>query len=218
MRKFISLIMFALLGATTVQAQSDFLLNEDNYIGIRLGFNMNNLSMSGMDVDKSLLTGMNVGVVYGISLNSEMPLFFEPGLLVSSKGVKIDATREQGEIRSRLTYLEIPFVFKYKYDELSNDISIQPFFGGFMAVGVGGKTKYFDTREKLSSFRSDAFRKFDAGLRFGCGVAYQNLYIDFSYDWGLANIACNKFSEFGYDNFDDAIRTRCFSLTVGIDF
>ncbi|MBE6286938.1 MAG: PorT family protein [Mediterranea massiliensis] len=233
MRRFISILLVAVLwGITDAHAQK-FFKNDENYIGFRLGLNSSNLSFSGFDTDKSSLTGINIGVVYGMLLSDDMPIYFEPGVLISSKGVKINhryilhsfqndvemnASEEQEQMRTRLTYLEVPFVFKYKIEEIADDLSVQPFLGGFLAVGLGGKTKYYDTREKLNSFRSGAFRPFDAGIRLGCGVAYRNLYFDLSYDWGLANVASNKFSDFGYDEFDDAIRTRNLSFTFGLDF
>lgn len=222
MRKTLSILLLALLSVTTIHAQrfrsSRWHFDNDNYIGIRLGLNVSNLALDGMEIDKSPLSGLNVGVVYGISLDSDMPLYFEPGLLITGKGVKVDATRNQQKIRTRLNYFEVPFVFKYKFDDLHHDISIQPFLGGFASLGFCGKTKYFDDRAKENSFRSGAFRNFDAGLRLGCGIAYQNLYFDLSYDLGLANVASNKFSDFGYDDFDDTIRTRCFTISIGLDF
>lgn len=218
MRKIIIILLLTLFSGTTVVHAQKFFKNEENYIGFRLGLNSSNLSFSGFNIDKSSLTGINIGVVYGMLLSDDMPIYFEPGVLISSKGVKINSTNEQAQVRTRLTYLEIPFVFKYKIEEIAEDLSLQPFLGGFMAVGLGGKSKYYDTREKLNSFRSGAFRPFDIGIRLGCGVAYRNLYFDLSYDWGLANVASNKFGDFGYDEFDDAIHTRNLSFTFGLDF
>ncbi|MBQ8502522.1 MAG: PorT family protein [Bacteroides sp.] len=216
MRKLFTTFVAALLCVASLSAQNFW--NNDNYMGVRLGLNMS--SVGGVNQDKSMLAGLNVGVVYGISLNSDMPIYFEPGLFISSKGVKYDASHDAEEIKSRLTYLEIPFVFKYKWDELGNDISIQPFLGGFASIGLCGKTKDFEAREKYNSFNSNAYRRFDAGLRLGCGVAYQNLYLDLSYDLGLANIASNKFGvdRVEYDDFDGSIRTRCLTISIGLDF
>ena len=44
-----------------------------------------------------------------------------------------------------LNYLEIPAVVKYKY-EVDDHFSLQPFMGGYFAVGVGGKIKNFAER------------------------------------------------------------------------
>lgn len=88
---------------------------------------------------------------------------------------------------------------------------MEPFFGGYLACGIAGKIKDYNNREAYSSFgdEDDTFNRFDGGLRFGCGVSYQMLYLEASYDLGLANV--------GKDRFDDA-RNRCFNLTVGVNF
>ncbi len=43
-------------------------------------------------------------------------------------------------------YLDIPVVVKYKY-EIDDDLTIEPFAGGYFAAGVGGKIKNFAERE-----------------------------------------------------------------------
>lgn len=216
MRKLFSVLLIAFLCATTTKAQN-YYMSEDCYWGVRLGVNVGNLSFSGLDPDRGSLAGLNFGVVYGMPISDDMPIYFEPGLLITAKGVKVDANNKQ-EIKSRLTYLEVPVIFKYRFEEVAEDVCIEPFLGGFFAMGVGGKTKDFELREKRNSFGSGAYEHFDAGIRLGCGLSYRNLYFDLSYDWGLANIAQSDFNYLGYDSFDDAIRTRCLTLSVGLNF
>ena len=107
-----------------------------------------------------------------------------------------------------LNYLEIPVVVKYKY-EIDDDLTIEPFAGGYFAAGVGGKIKDFAVREAQSSFRSDKFRRLDGGLRIGCGIGYDMFYADLTYDIGLANIS--------HDTFDKA-RNRAVMLNFGVNF
>jgi hypothetical protein len=52
----------------------------------------------------------------------------------------------------------------------------------------------------------------------GCGFQFEHLYLEVSYDWGLANVARNNFNHLGYDNFDDKIHTSTLSGTVGLNF
>lgn len=216
MRKLLSVLLMTILCATATQAQN-YYMNEDCYWGVRLGVNVGNLAFDGLEPDKSSHTGLNFGVVYGMPVSDDMPIYFEPGLLITAKGVKVESSHKQ-EIKSRLTYLEIPVVFKYRFEEVSDDVCIEPFFGGFFAMGIGGKTKDFENRVKRNSFGSGAYEHFDAGIRLGCGLAYRNLYAEMSYDWGLANIAQSNFNYLGYDSFDDTIRTRCLTLSVGLNF
>ena len=84
--------------------------------------------------------------------------------------------------------------------------------GGYLSCGVAGKIKDFANREAYSSYDSDVdqhFRRFDGGLRLGCGVGFDMLYLEASYDIGLANV--------GNDDFDDT-RTGSFNLTFGVNF
>lgn len=43
-----------------------------------------------------------------------------------------------------LNYLQIPIVAKYVID-IDGDFSVQPFFGGYLACGVGGKIRTMAT-------------------------------------------------------------------------
>lgn len=217
MRKLLSILLLLVLTTTAAKAQY-FFDSADNYWGVRLGINASNLKMKGVSASKDGLAGMNLGVVYGILLTDEAPIYLEPGVMISNKGVKFNASKMSEKIRTRLTYLEVPVVFKYKIEEVAPDLSIEPFLGGFVSLGLGGKTKYYDSRKKHSSFRSNAYRSFDGGLRMGCGLGYQNLYVEMAYDLGLANVASDHFLDFGYDSFDDAIRTRCVTLNIGLNF
>lgn len=110
-----------------------------------------------------------------------------------------------------LDYLELPIVFKYKAP-LGGGVTVEPFLGGFVACGVAGKIKDYQYREAYSSFSDDYrdnFNRFDGGLRVGCGVSFDRLYLEAAYDIGLANV--------GKDDFDDT-HTGCFNLTLGVNF
>lgn len=197
------------------------LRNSSDYVGVRLGLNSSLLGLSGMpQVKNSARSGMNVAVVYGFRLANRTPLYFEPGLMYTGKGgdLKVEGNR----YAVRLHTLEIPFVFKYRIDTNADDLTVQPFLGGFLSLGLGGQIKDYELRQNLSVFQSGAFQRTDGGLRLGCGIQYQLFYAELSYDLGLANIARSKATEleklFNYDGFDNRVRTRNLSLTVGINF
>ena len=97
---------------------------------------------------------------------------------------------------------------KYAYP-IDENFSIQPFAGGYIACGVGGKIKNYGLREAESSFSSDCFKRFDGGLRVGCGAAYDMFYFDITYDIGLANIC--------HDEFDTS-HNGCLTLNFGVNF
>ena len=92
---------------------------------------------------------------------------------------------------------------------MDTDLNLVPFAGGYVAMGVGGKIKNFGDRETDSSFSSENFKRFDGGLRFGCGVTYDLFYADLTYDVGLSNIC--------HDEFDTS-HDRSLSLSLGVNF
>lgn len=194
-------------------------MGETWYIGMRLGVNAPTLFFRGVHgIPTNTLCGMNIGLVYGLQLTDSSPLFLETGLSYTEKGVKITATEATQKITHKMRYLEIPFVFKYRIAPGFDDLFIEPFFGGFFACGAGGQSKYYTDREKHDPFQPRMFRRPDAGFRMGCGVAYRNFYFEMSYDAGLVNIAGKRYEDFGFDDFDDKVRTGCFSATVGLNF
>ena len=82
------------------------------------------------------------------------------------------------------------------------------------ALGVfyfGGYVKDFNARQAYHSFgdAEDQFKRFDAGLKIGCGFSIQAFYAELNFNVGLANI--------GHDMFDET-HNRGVSLTVGVNF
>ena len=102
----------------------------------------------------------------------------------------------------------MPLLMKYKI-EIDGRFSVQPFAGGYVAVGVGGKIKDFGQRQAYSSFDQEGFSRFDGGIRLGCGVQYDFLYAELGYDIGLANISQDYF---------DTSRTGSLFATIGVNF
>lgn len=152
-------------------------------------------------------TGLNVGAVVGIALSDRAPVFFETGLYYTEKGGK-KKLDDGKKMTYDLNYLEVPLTVKYAYP-IDDHFSIQPFAGGYLACGVGGKIKNYREREADPSFSSDRFKRFDGGLRLGCGVAYDMFYADLTYDVGLANIC--------HDEFDTS-HNGCLTLNFGVNF
>lgn len=176
----------------------------EQYYGLRLGLNVASLSSDAVDLDMDSRTGLSVGAVYGLQLTNSTPIWLELGAFYSEKGGE---THVQGEHTTcRLGYLQVPIVIKYSFD-VYDDLYVQPFLGGYLGLGISGKTKNYGTRESSSSF--DQFNRFDGGLRIGCGVEYQMLYAEVGFDFGLANI--NK-SDF------DTVHNRNFFAAIGVNF
>jgi hypothetical protein len=174
---------------------------------LRVGLNASHVSSESPLLDgSSLKSGLNIGIAAGTQLTYRAPLFIESGLYYSQKGGKSDSGN--GKFTYDLNYLEVPLLIKYKHF-VGNQTSIQPYAGGYLAVATDGQIKNYGTRTAFSSFEDGYFNRFDGGLKIGCGVGYNMLYLDASYDIGLANI--------GQDNFDDT-HNGCFTINLGVNF
>ncbi len=193
-----------------------------NYFGIRVGLNIATLHCRGLEYYPTTnpLAALNAGVVFGNKIGRTVPFYIETGLYYTEKGLQAQAIKTPAIQKQtfKLQYIEIPLLFKYKGNVGVDDLTIQPFFGAFFAIGVNGTAKLYDDRKNHNAFTDDYFKRFDAGFRIGVGMAFQNLYIDFGYDIGLCNIAAKNFDEYGYTDFDGRIRTGTFAITAGLDF
>lgn len=230
MKKTIILAMLSLLTIMPIQAQNhrnsryynnrtgrldykhrryNSYLDYDAYVGLRLGPAFTTVNSDDKYLDgSSVKTGLNVGVAAGFALMPRGPLYLESGLYYIEKGGKGNVGGDK--FTYNLNYLEMPVVLKYQID-IDRYCAIEPFLGGYAAVGVGGKIKDFGERAAYNSFSDNpySFRRMDAGLRTGCGIQCDMFYAELSYDLGLANI-CN-------DDFDTS-KNGALMLTLGLTF
>ncbi len=219
MKKLITLLLAAaLVVPASAQLQKRNRFNHNNveqYYGLRLGLNIASMSSDLSNFDTDSRTGLAFGAVYGLQLANNTPLWLEFGAMYSEKGgentsfvtTDKDTNKEvMQKVTMRLSYLEVPVVVKYAFD-VADDFYVQPFLGGYLAMGIGGKTKYYNDRTSDSSF--DNFNRFDGGLRVGCGAEYQMVYAEVGFDFGLANISDDDFN---------STRTRNFFINVGVNF
>ncbi len=177
------------------------------YVGIRVGVNASHVGSDNPLLDASgVKAGLNIGVAAGTQLTYRAPLFLESGLYYTQKGGNYGSGPDK--VTCDLNYLELPLLIKYKHF-VGNQTSIQPYAGGYLAVGTDGNIKNHNTRMAESSFDDHNFSRFDGGLKIGCGVGFNMLYLDASYDIGLANISQDKF---------DSTHNGCFTLNLGVNF
>ena len=176
----------------------------ERYYGLRLGLNIASVNSDDIAMDYTARTGFSFGFVYGQQLTNAAPLWLEFGLSYSEKG---GVSSEMGDdVEMRMTYLSVPVVCKYSF-ELDNDLCVQPFVGGYLALGVIGKIKDYANRIAQSSY--DAFNRFDGGLRFGCGFEYQMIYAEAGVEFGLVDFSKDDFS---------AARNQNVFLNIGVNF
>lgn len=209
---------------------SSWLDEHSHYYGLRLGLALGHLSGKTPNLEsRSMKAGVNVGGVFGVQISPSAPVYLETGIYFAQKGGKgtiyEDAdgnpiyktdpkTQEKTlapggmDLTISVNYLEIPIVAKY-FVELDDDLTVQPFFGGYLALGIGGTVKDYLNEVEYTSFSDKYFTRFDGGLRLGCGLQYQVMYAELAYDWGLANIS--------HDTFKSS-HTGCLSFNIGVNF
>lgn len=216
LRKTIAALLF-IAAATPMSAQYDrheyrrpsnsYTYERNVYYGLRLGLAVASVNSDDAQLNgSSAQAGLNVGAVIGFQLAEDFPVYLESGLFYTQKGGK--GNYEGKKFTYDLNYLEVPILVKYKYS-FDGDLSIQPFAGGYLALGVSGKVKDYGERSTCSSFSDGFFKRFDGGLRIGCGLEYQMLYVDAAYEFGLANICHSDF---------ETSHNGCFYLNAGVNF
>ena len=181
---------------------------ESVYYGVRLGLYAHKTTK---DYSTDMKAGINVGGAIGLRLSQTTPVFLESGLYFNMKGGK------DGDLKVTLPYLEIPVLVKYGIG-VGNDMAVLPFFGPYFGIGVGsGKIKYGDA--KGDAF-GDVFKRFDAGLKLGCGFEYNMLYAELGWNFGLANIVKDDVAQIGgFKVKNDATSHNSgLFLNVGVNF
>ena len=133
-----------------------------------------------------------------VAMMLAMPSFAQ----VASGGFELDKQNLYYGARMGLA-LEIPIVIKYGI-KASDDIAVLPFLGPYFSYGIGGKIKDDDYEE--SSY--NVVNHGDMGLKLGCGVEYDMLYLEAGYQFGIANIADGKGS----------IHSNALFINFGVNF
>lgn len=210
----LALVAIATLTATAQTYSGSSFYDRENpmgtgsmYYGFRIGPTFSTVNSDDANLDGgNSQTGLTLGAVMGFQLSDDIPLFLETGLSYTEKGGKKTLTGKK--MTYDLNYLEIPILVKYIYD-IDGHFSVQPLFGGYLSYGISGKIKNFGERHAQDSFSDTTFKRFDGGLRIGCGVSYDLFYADLSYDIGLSNIC--------HDTFDTS-HNGCLYLNFGVNF
>lgn len=193
-------------GYTTVAATSYHSSPIDIYYGMRVGAAFSTVNSDDRYLDGGTMrTGLNVGAVVGFQVAPSAPVYFETGLSYIEKGGTGHVNGDK--FTYSLNYLEVPFVLKYQLC-VDDMFSVQPFLGGYVAAGIDGRIKDFGNRHAYSSFDDDGFKRFDAGIKLGCGLQYNFLYAEVGYDFGLSNISRDYF---------DTSRTGSLFATIGVN-
>lgn len=210
----IAMPTFAQLGSRKTRDRFNH-SNVEQYYGVRLGYNLASINSSDVNIDMNSYGGWSFGGVYGLQLANSTPLWLEAGVFYSEKGGKNndspyteEATNKERfqKKTTRLIYLQAPIVIKYAFD-VADDFYVQPFLGGYLALGIGGKTKLYDEERSYDSFNN--FNRFDGGLRIGCGAEFQMIYAEIGMDFGISDISDKEFK---------SARNQNLFFNIGVNF
>ena len=206
MKKFFAAIVAMMLAVPSFAqfASGGFELDKSNvYYGARMGLALGKLTGDVGDYD-GMKAGLTLAGVVGLRLSNQSPVFLESGLYYTQRGGK------DGSYTADLNCLEIPILLKYGI-QASDGIAILPFIGPYFAYGIAGETEYVGEDGKKAKERT--YKHFlnhhDMGIKIGCGMEYNMLYLELAYQFGLSNIS---------DNDDLSIHANQLSINLGVNF
>lgn len=190
------LMLFAFVGEA--QAQT---------FGVKVGANFANQLWKDNDDTYSDDFKMNLGINGGIT--AEFPIndmiAFETGLMLNSKGFKIEETEDilgttfTLTTKTNLLYLDIPLNLKAGID--MGGAKLYGTFGPYVGFGITGKVKMKlegggETEEdsediEWGSDDDSDLKRLDFGLNIGAGVEFGAISVGVNYGLGLGNLLPN---------------------------
>ena len=207
MKKFFTAIVAMMLAVPSFAqfASGGFELDKNNvYYGARMGLNLASMSGDGLKDFDGMRAGLNLGGVVGLRVSSKSPVFLESGFYYTQRGGNND------DVKMTLKYLEVPLVIKYGI-KATDDIAVLPFLGPYFSYAIGGRFKGKDKMGvKIDESSFNAVNHGDMGLKLGCGMEYDMLYLEAGYQFGIANIAD--------DDIDDPIHSNALFINFCVNF
>jgi hypothetical protein len=213
MKLLIVIVMFGI--ATDSLAQS---------FGIKAGLNLSNMLIKDDDeiyTDNSRMKpGFNAGATLEFPIKGMFS--FDMGLLLSTKGYKLDEKLGNYETAStiKLLYIDIPLTGKAYFN--IGGAKIYGAFGPYLGIGLSGEGKYEVTINGNTTNETvtvdwgtdpvkDDMKRLDFGLTAGAGVEFNSIEIGMSYGLGFANIS-------SYTDGGRKVSNRVLGISLGYKF
>lgn len=174
---------------------------------LKAGLNLSNMIISDENTtysdDFSSLTGFHVGFSISEPIGKEPGMFFETGLLITTRGYEEEPDINSSDInlteKVSLVYLDIPLTIKGTSTS-ENGTGVYGYFGPYIGLAIAAKTSLtgeargesVDEEEDLDlgdDPDQDSFKRLDGGLTFGAGLEFKTFTIGLSYDFGILNIS-----------------------------
>lgn len=195
MKKFVGIILLAVMALVSVPAQSQI------RFGVKGGLNISTVHFNKDIVGKDNVTGFNIGPM----LEAMIPVAgvgLDAAILYSQKGIGL---KDGKDIKN--DYIDVPVNLKWKFG--------LPIIKGYLAAGpyvgfrVGGD-KFWDIPGSVK----DQFeaKNFNAGINLGAGIELiKHLQLGFNYALGLTD-------DYSATKLDLSAKNRGWSITAAILF
>ncbi|MDU1905452.1 MAG: porin family protein [Dysgonomonas sp.] len=150
--------------------------SQSSMIGLRGSFNISSMSTG----DAKSKMGFSVGGIYTTPLSDAW--HFQPSLLFSLNGVRA-ADSYSPDYSAHYYSVEIPLMLSRRWGE--EDINIGFDMGPFLRYGLFGGYWTDSDAGRIKPDIFDSQKRFDVGPQIGFSVIANNLYIGYSFQYGL---------------------------------
>lgn len=199
---FFGLVFAIMFIPLFVQAQMD-----DSRIGLKGGLNASNFYSNEVG-DQNVRLGFHVGLFTELAVGEFFSI--QPELLLSTKGNRatygqddgvLDLVGAEGEVKTNLTYIDIPVLAKITLGEILN-IHVGPYASYLIGASTSTEGDLANDSEELDR---DNFKSWDYGLAAGIGLDLEAVTIGARYNLGLVNIAESTAAEAILDNSKNSV-------------
>ncbi|MGB3852646.1 MAG: porin family protein [Tunicatimonas sp.] len=184
------------------QAQSG-----DSRFGVKGGVNLSNFNRGDVGT-QNMRIGFNLGLFTELAVGENFSI--QPELLLSTKGNRAtygtnggvaDIVGVDGEVKTNLTYIDIPVLAKVTVGEVLN-IHVGPYASYLIGANVSTDGNLGDGVQELDR---DNFKTWDYGLAAGLGADIDVVTIGARYNLGLVNVADSDASDLVLDNSKNSV-------------
>lgn len=188
----------------------------DSRFGVKGGVNLSNFNRGDVGT-QNMRIGFNLGLFTELAVGENFSI--QPELLLSTKGNRatygdddgvLDLAGAEGEVKTNLTYIDIPVLAKVTVGEVLN-IHVGPYASYLIGANASTEGDLANGSEELDR---DNFKTWDYGLAAGLGVDIDVVTIGARYNLGLVNVAESTPAKGILDNSKNSV----LQFYVGVGF
>lgn len=193
----------------------------DGWNRLYVSYNPSKLKTDIRGADDLDMKGFTLGYLRGFSVTQKLPLYIEAGVAFQYRAYSEDYNDYGYDVTEKMNAmsLNIPVHLLYRFN-VTDDFSIEPFFGFDFRFNLSGKYKIesgyggvqtdseynlFDKDEMNDALGIDAFKRFQAGWHIGVNLSYKPVYFGVHYG--------KDFNE-----INDHVKVATTYITLGYNF